>query len=74
MRARRVEPLPLPWITEGLHGRSKMTGHIIREALIMVWRLLLQNKLRRKPRNKPPEDTTEKSDSEKPSPKGGEKT
>lgn len=35
--------------TERREGRSKMSGHIIREALIMVWRLLLQNKLRRKP-------------------------
>jgi dolichol-phosphate mannosyltransferase len=35
--------------TERLHGHSKMSGHIISEALIMVWRLLLQNKLRRRP-------------------------
>jgi dolichol-phosphate mannosyltransferase len=35
--------------TERFQGRSKMSGHIIREALIMVWRLLFQNKLRRKP-------------------------
>jgi dolichol-phosphate mannosyltransferase len=41
--------------TERLKGRSKMTGHIIREALIMVWRLLFQNKLSRKPQGKPPE-------------------
>jgi len=59
--------------TERFQGRSKMTGHIIREALLMVWRLLLQNKLRRKPRNKPSEETPEKEDSEKPSPKSGEK-
>jgi hypothetical protein len=39
-----------------------MTGHIIREALIMVWRLLFQNKLHHKPRNKPPEETPEKKD------------
>ena len=36
--------------TERLHGHSKMAGHIIREALIMVWRLLMQNGFRRKPR------------------------
>jgi dolichol-phosphate mannosyltransferase len=36
--------------TERLQGHSKMSGHIIREALIMVWRLLLQNGLRRRPR------------------------
>jgi hypothetical protein len=27
-----------------------MTGNIIREALLMVWRLLIQNKLLRRPR------------------------
>jgi hypothetical protein len=26
-----------------------MSGNIVREALIMVWRLWLQNKMRRKP-------------------------
>jgi hypothetical protein len=26
-----------------------MTGNIVREALLMVWRLLFQNKLRRRP-------------------------
>ena len=36
--------------TERFQGRSKMSGHIIREALIMVWTLLFQNKLRRRPR------------------------
>jgi len=36
--------------TERREGRSKMSGHIIREAFFMVWRLLLQNKLRRRPR------------------------
>jgi dolichol-phosphate mannosyltransferase len=36
--------------TERLQGHSKMSGHIIREALIMVWRLLFQNGLRRRPR------------------------
>src|SRR6185437_8808157 len=35
--------------TERIHGRSKMTGNIISEALLMVWRLLFQNKLRRYP-------------------------
>lgn len=37
--------------TERFQGRSKMSGHIIQEALIMVWRLLFQNKLRRRPEN-----------------------
>jgi dolichol-phosphate mannosyltransferase len=44
----RIVEVPIIF-TERLQGRSKMTGHIIREALIMVWRLLLQNKLRRRP-------------------------
>ena len=35
--------------TERAQGHSKMSGHIIREALIMVWRLWFQNKLRRRP-------------------------
>lgn len=35
--------------TERREGRSKMSGHIVREAFCMVWRLLLQNKLRRRP-------------------------
>jgi len=35
--------------TDRFLGTSKMTGKIVREALFMVWRLLFQNKLRRKP-------------------------
>ena len=35
--------------TERAQGHSKMAGHIIREALFMVWRLWFQNKLRRRP-------------------------
>jgi dolichol-phosphate mannosyltransferase len=43
--------------TERLLGHSKMSGHIVREALIMVWALWFQNGCRRKPREKkPPED------------------
>ena len=38
--------------TERLLGHSKMSGHIVREALIMVWRLLFQNGCRRSPRPK----------------------
>jgi dolichol-phosphate mannosyltransferase len=44
----RVVEVPIIF-TERFHGHSKMSGHIIREALIMVWRLLFQNKLRRRP-------------------------
>jgi len=36
--------------TDRFLGRSKMSGHIIREAFLMVWKLLIQNKLRRRPR------------------------
>jgi dolichol-phosphate mannosyltransferase len=36
--------------TERAEGRSKMAGHIVSEAFWMVWRLLLQNGLRRSPR------------------------
>ncbi len=35
--------------TDRFQGRSKMTGHIIREAVMMVLRLWFQNKLRRRP-------------------------
>ena len=38
--------------TERIEGRSKMTGHIVREALWMVPRLLFQNRLRRRPKKK----------------------
>jgi dolichol-phosphate mannosyltransferase len=45
----RIVEVPIIF-TERMHGRSKMTGNIIREALIRVWQLLFENKLRRKPR------------------------
>jgi len=35
--------------TDRFQGHSKMSGHIVREALWMVWRLWLQNKMRRRP-------------------------
>lgn len=38
--------------TERVEGHSKMSGHIVREALIMVWWLWLQNGLRRTPRKR----------------------
>lgn len=38
--------------TDRFQGSSKMSTKIVREALWMVWRLLLQNKLRRSPRKK----------------------
>ena len=38
------------FFSERFQGHSKMSGHIVREAFFMVWRVLLQNKLRRRPR------------------------
>jgi dolichol-phosphate mannosyltransferase len=38
--------------TDRFQGRSKMSGKIVREAFVMVWRLWLQNGLRRSPRIK----------------------
>jgi dolichol-phosphate mannosyltransferase len=38
--------------TERTHGRSKMAGGIVNEAFWLVWRLWLQNGLRRSPRGK----------------------
>src|SRR5256884_7584903 len=35
--------------TDRFQGHSKMSGHIVREALIMVWRLFFQNHMRRRP-------------------------
>ncbi len=49
----RIVEVPIVF-TERFQGHSKMSGHIIREALIMVWRLLFQNKLRRRPAVLPP--------------------
>src|SRR5438552_11328589 len=39
--------------TDRFQGHSKMSGHIVREALVMVWRLWLQNGMRRRPRVPP---------------------
>lgn len=36
--------------TDRFQGQSKMAGHIVWEAMWMVWRLLFQNGFRRKPR------------------------
>jgi dolichol-phosphate mannosyltransferase len=47
----RVVEVPIIF-TDRFQGSSKMSGHIIIEAFTMVWRLLLQNGLRRRP--KPP--------------------
>jgi len=52
-RGMKVVEVPIIF-TDRFQGRSKMTGHIIREALLMVWRLWLQNGMRRRPLQPPP--------------------
>ena len=47
-RGMRIAEVPIIF-TERHQGHSKMSGHIVLEALWMVWRLWLQNKLRRRP-------------------------
>jgi dolichol-phosphate mannosyltransferase len=47
-QGKRVVEVPIIF-TDRFQGHSKMTGHIIREAFMMVWRLWFQNKMRRKP-------------------------
>jgi len=44
----RIAEVPIIF-TDRCEGRSKMSGHIVREALLMVWRLLVQNGFRRSP-------------------------
>jgi dolichol-phosphate mannosyltransferase len=45
---KRIAEVPIIF-TDRFQGRSKMSGHIVQEALMMVWRLLAQNGFRRKP-------------------------
>lgn len=52
-RGGRILEVPIVF-TERIEGRSKMSGAIIVEALFMVWRLLLANGLRRRPRPSAP--------------------
>ena len=49
----KVAEVPIIF-TDRFQGTSKMSKNIVREALIMVWRLLFQNGLRRFPRVRPP--------------------
>ena len=44
----KVVEVPIVF-TERVQGHSKMSGHIISEAFFMVWRLWVQNGLRRRP-------------------------
>ncbi|OQC63566.1 MAG: Undecaprenyl-phosphate mannosyltransferase [Verrucomicrobia bacterium ADurb.Bin006] len=48
----RVAEVPITF-TDRFQGSSKMSSRIVREALWMVWRLWLQNGLRRSPRDTP---------------------
>jgi dolichol-phosphate mannosyltransferase len=45
----RIAEVPIIF-TDRFQGTSKMSSHIVREALWMVWRLWFQNGLRRSPR------------------------
>ncbi len=47
----KVVEVPIVF-TDRFLGSSKMSGHIVREALWLVWRLWFQNALRRAPRQK----------------------
>ena len=61
--------------TDRIQGRSKMTGHIIREAFLMVWRLWFQNGMRRRPSppsGKPPQPAPPPLESEQPREKSQE--
>ncbi len=49
----RIVEVPIIF-TDRFHGHSKMSGNIIREALVMVWQLWFQNGMRRSPRMPPP--------------------
>ena len=47
----KIVETPITFL-DRFHGSSKMSKKIVREALLMVWRLWLQNGLRRSPRKK----------------------
>jgi dolichol-phosphate mannosyltransferase len=50
----RILEVPIIF-TDRFQGRSKMSGKIVEEALLMVWRLLAQNSFRRKVVRREPE-------------------
>lgn len=49
----RVTEVPIIF-TDRVEGASKMSGHIVREAFIMVWKLWIENGCRRWPRSASP--------------------
>src|SRR6266702_2394655 len=53
----RIVEVPIIF-TDRFLGHSKMSGHIVREAFWMVWRLWFQNKMRRRPAGTPPGNTS----------------
>lgn len=48
----RIAEVPITFL-DRFQGNSKMSSKIVHEAFLMVWRLLLQNNLRRSPRPPP---------------------
>ena len=63
----RLKVVEVPIVfTDRFQGHSKMSGHIVREALWMVWRLWFQNKCRRRPTGNPPQPPSENSGARKP--------
>jgi dolichol-phosphate mannosyltransferase len=63
----KVVEVPIVF-TDRVQGHSKMSGHIVQEALVMVWRLLFQNKLRRRPGVPPVKPPPEASQADQPAP------
>jgi len=62
----RIVEVPIVF-TDRFQGHSKMSGHIVSEALWMVLRLLFQNKMRRRPTGSPPkEPPADKPEADKP--------
>ncbi len=50
-QGKKIVEIPIIF-TERAQGHSKMSGHIVIEALVMVWKLWFQNGCRRSPRTK----------------------
>src|SRR5437868_9846230 len=62
-QAMKIAEVPIIF-TDRFQGHSKMSGHIVREAFWMVWRLWFQNKMRRRPTSSPPWPTASPPKSE----------
>src|SRR5205085_5532597 len=57
----KVVEVPIVF-TDRFQGHSKMSGHIVREAVFMVLRLFFQNKMRRRPSPPPATGKQARSD------------